>query len=206
VKIDIFSHILPLKYKQALDKRIKSGAYVKMDAIPTLFDLDSRFRIMDKFEGLSQVLTLASPPVESVASPGDAIELSRLANDEMAELVMKHSGRFVAAVACLPMNNIDAALKETDRAMGELNFKGVQIYTSVNGKPLDSPEFMALYEKMVEYDLPIWIHPYRDRKTPDYSREHYSRYRLYLLFGWPYETTIAASREPEPVTEFRELL
>jgi len=35
----------------------------------------------------------------------------------MAELLVKYPDRFVAAIASLPMNDIDAALKETDRAI-----------------------------------------------------------------------------------------
>jgi len=75
-----------------------------------------------------------------------------------------------------------------------LKFRGVQIFTPVNGKPLASPEFMPLYEKMSQYDLPIWIHPARGRNTPDYSTEDHSRYYIYQMFGWPYETTTAMTR------------
>lgn len=148
---------------------------------------------MDKYEGLQQVLTLASPPVESVVGPGDAVELSRIANDEMAELVRKYPDRFVAAVACLPMNDMDAALKELDRAVKELNFKGVQLHSPVEviDKPLDHPDFIPLYERIAEYDLPIWIHPKRGIDFPDYRSENHSKYWIFSMFGWPYETTAA---------------
>lgn len=196
VRIDIYSHILPIRYKEALYKKASHPFYLQEvdNATPSLLDLASRFQILDKFEGLKQVLTLASPPVEQVVRPKDATELSKLANDELAELVAKYPDKFVAAVACLPMNHIDAALDEVDRAIKELNFKGVQIYTPINGKPLDSPEFMPLYKKMSEYDLPIWIHPARGRNTPDYATEDHSRYWIFSIFGWPYETTAAMTR------------
>jgi len=194
-KIDIFCHILPLKYKEALYKKAKPCFYLAADsARPALFDLDIRFRVMDKFEGLRQVLTIGTPPLEYLVTPQEAMELARIANDEMAELLIKYPDRFVAAVACLPMNTIDAALQETDRAIGELNLKGVQIYSPLNGKPLDRPEFMALYEKMAQFDLPIWIHPARDNNIPDYPDEKESKYKLFVIFGWPYETTLAMSR------------
>lgn len=149
---------------------------------------------MDNYEELRQVLTLASPPIEEVVDPKEAVELSKIANDELAELVTKYPQRFAAAVACLPMNNIDAALKETDRAIKELGFKGVQIYTPTNDKPLDLPIFVPLYEKMAQYGLPIWIHPSRERETPDYKTENYSKYWIFSMFGWPYETTVAMTR------------
>ena len=77
----------------------------------------------------------------------------------MAELVGKYPDKFVTAIACLPMNDIDAAMKETDRAIKDLGFRGIQIFSTINGESLDTPKFRPLFEKMAEYDLPIWIHP-----------------------------------------------
>jgi len=149
---------------------------------------------MDQYQDLVQVLTLGSPPVGKVVGPKDALELSRIANDEMAELVAKYPDRFVAAVACLPMNDIDAALKEIDRAIVELRFRGVQIHNPIGDKPMDSPEFFPIYEKMAHYNLPIWIHPLRDITVPDYAGEDSSKYLVFSIFGWPYETTVAMTR------------
>ncbi len=194
-KIDMFCHILPRKYNEALLKKAKSCYYLKTNSSkPALTDLDIRFRVMDKYEGLRQVLTLGAPPLEYVVSPKDADELARMANDEMAELVNKYPDRFVAAVASLSMNDMDAALLETERAIKELKFRGIQIASSINGKPLDRPEFLELYEKMAQYDLPIWLHPTRDNNIPDYPDEGFSKYALFVAFGWPYETTLAMAR------------
>jgi predicted TIM-barrel fold metal-dependent hydrolase len=195
MKIDIYPHILPVKYKEAFQKINKSEAFIKMhDIIPTLYDLDYRFRIMDEYEDLRHVLTLSAPPVENFADPKQSADLSRIANDEMAELVIKYPDRFVAAVACLPMNDMDAALHEVDRAIKELHFRGVQIFTPINNKPLDSAEFLPLYEKMCHYDLPIWIHPQREVDYPDYRSENISRYAIHSMFGWVYETSTAMVR------------
>lgn len=201
-KIDIFCHILPAKYRQALYKKAQRGLYLEADddleshhnSTPALFDLDLRFRIMDQYEGVRQVLTIAAPPLEAVAGPEVTVGLAKLANDGIAELVEKYPERFVAGVAYLPMNDVDAALDEAKRAITELNLKGVLVYTPVDGKPLDSPEFMPLYEMMAGEDLPIWIHPVRGRDTPDYKNESYSKYRIFHIFGWPYETTAAMCR------------
>lgn len=197
MKIDIYPHILPAKYKEALEKRANKSFYLRdvNDATPGLWDLDLRFRIMDKYGDMRQVLTLASPPIESVVGPQDAADLSRLANDEMAELLEKYPSRFIGAVACIPMNNLDVALRETVRAIEELRFKGVQIYTSVNNeKPLDHEDFLPLYAKMAEYGLPVWIHPLRGKGFSDYRSEDHSKYWIFSMFGWPYETTAAMTR------------
>jgi aminocarboxymuconate-semialdehyde decarboxylase len=109
-------------------------------------------------------------------------------------LVLKYPDRFAAGVACLPMNNVDAALREVDRAIEELNLKGIEIHTPVNDKPLDAMEYHPFYEKMSNYDLPIWIHPWRSKGYSDYRTENESEYRIFSVFGWPYETTIAMAR------------
>ena len=198
-KIDIFTHIIPPKYKESLSRKADNRFFSEnwdrvINGTPGLTDLDNRLRILEKYEGLSQVLTLASPALEEAASPENAVYLSKLGNDEMAELINRYPDKFTTAVTCLPVNDIDAALKEAERAIKDLRFKGIQLYTPSDGKPLDSPEFLPLYEMMVEYDLPIWIHPARGRHIPDYPGEDHSRYYIYQMFGWPYETTAAMVR------------
>jgi predicted TIM-barrel fold metal-dependent hydrolase len=196
VKIDIFPHILPVKFMEAVN-RISGALYYNKqlnEAIPTIYDLDLRFRVLDKYGDMVQVLTLGAPPLEAVGDPKQAVELARIANDEMAELVAKYPDRFVSAVASLPMNDMDAALREADRAIHDLKFRGVQIYTPTNGKPIDLPEFLPLYEKMAAYNLPIWIHPVRERSHSDYAGEPTSKYYMWGILGWPYETAAAMTR------------
>jgi len=194
-KIDIFPHILPKKYNEELLKKSRPCYNLEANRLaPALVDLDLRFKTMDKFEGLKQVLTLGAPPIEFAVPQKDAVELARMANDGMAELVNKYPDRFVAAVASLPMSDVDASLREADRAVKELKFKGIQIFSSINGKPLDSPEFLPIYEKMSQYDLPIFLHPARDGSVPDYPGEKSAKYTLFVSFAWPFETTMAMGR------------
>jgi predicted TIM-barrel fold metal-dependent hydrolase len=195
LKIDIFPHIIPLKFKDAITKALNRPTGGR-DQMPGLWNLDIRFRLMDKYEGYMQILTLgmtAGTP-EHVGDAQKALDLTRLANDELAELVQKYPDRFPAAVANLPMTDMDAALKEADRAIKDLKMRGVQIFTPTNDKPLDSPEFWPLYEKMAHYKLPIWIHPTRPDTAADYKTETKSTYRIASLFGWPFETTTAMTR------------
>ena len=196
MKVDIFCHIVPKKYLEAVLKVSPSGIpqQLLIEKTPTLTDLNVRFQIMDKYPGLVQVLTLASPPVEAVGGPKESAALARLANDEMAELVEKYPDRFIAAVGTLPMNDPDAALKELERAMHDLHFPGIQLYTNINGKPIDSPEYMPLYKMMSDYGLSIWLHPCRESDVPDYPSEKRSRYFLNSIFGWPHETSLAMGR------------
>jgi len=149
---------------------------------------------MEKFPEYQQVLSLPTPPIELYATPEQAIELARIANDSMAELVEKYPDHFVGFAAALPMNAPDAALVEAQRAVIELGAKGIQIYSNVLGKPIVSPEFLPLFEAMVGYDLPIWLHPYRGANFPDYLTEQASEYEIWWTFGWPYDTSAAMAR------------
>lgn len=180
MKIDVFAHFLPPRYFGALQKKARKGLDLKREGSRLAnTEIEARLRLMDRYPDVLQVLSVSQPALETVVAPADAVELARMANDELAELVDKHPDKFIAAVACLPMNDIDAALKEADRAINELRFRGVQIYSNVNGETLDAPKFRPLYEKMVQHDLPIWLHPCTG-VTGDSP-----------LFGWPYETSSA---------------
>jgi len=201
MKIDIAAHITPPDFKKHLIKKLPQNfkqsfwyKYLVLDVNPSLSDLESRFRVMDRYDGVVQILTLASPPIETLLKPKDAVELSRIANDELAELVAKYPNRFAGAAACLPMNAVDHALDELERSVSVLGMKGIQLFTSINGKPLDLMEYVPFFDKMAHYDLPIWLHPIRERKGPDYAAEKESKYLISSLFGRAYETSASMTR------------
>lgn len=202
LKIDIFPHIRPPKYTEALHKKSRVKPLVDRSGqpeLPAMYDVKARLDMMDRHEGYVQVLNIARPPLEEVASPENAAELAKIANDEMADLVLKYPDRFIAAVAHLPMNNMDAALKEVDRTIIELGFRGVQITTSIMDKPLHSPEFEPLFEKMNYYNLPILIHPRSMESGPrvfidkrkDLPKNEEVESWAERPFDWPFETTLA---------------
>ena len=198
MKIDVFTHILPPRYLRERNARASTGfgtQYAKYYAAnPGLTDLDVRFRVMDGVPDVRQVLTIAGPNVESITSSADAVELARMANDELAELVQRHPDRFVTAGACLPMSDVEAAVREAERAIDTLGFRAVEIFTDINGRPVDAPEFHPLYERMAAYDLPILLHPRRTNTAADYDGEPTSKFLVYTNFGWPFETSKAMAR------------
>jgi aminocarboxymuconate-semialdehyde decarboxylase len=118
--------------------------------------------------------------------PKSGIDFAKIANDEMAELVDKHPDRFAAGVASLPMTDMDAAVKELDRAVKDLGLKGVQLFTPIKNRQWNLAELMPLFERLSDYSLPIWIHPVRP-----IDRDDYENYFMNHVFGWPYESTAA---------------
>lgn len=196
MKIDVFTHVQLPRYKRALYKFVDRFPYLKgvQDKRPALTDIQVRLQKLEPYPDMTQVLTATLPPLEEVVDATDAAELARICNDEIAEFRDRYPQRFIAAVANVPLNNPDIALRETERAIKELGCKGIQIHTPINGEPMTSAEMTPLYELMAKFDLPIWIHPVRGVSQPDYPGEKQSFNQIFSLFGWPFETTAAMTR------------
>lgn len=197
--IDAYTHILPPKYQEGLEKKV-TGRDPRLSTVrysrivKPLLDLDARFKIMDAYDEYIQVISVASPPIYDIAPPEVARDLCRIANDELAELVFKYPDRFAAGIACLPLTDPDAAVAEAERAIKDLRLRAVELHSDVAGKPLDAPEFLPLFEKMVELDRPVFLHPMREATVADYPGEEMSKYRVWTNIGWPYATGLAMTR------------
>jgi uncharacterized protein len=197
MKIDIFNHVMPQAYLEMMKQHSKDEGIIKrMSSLRMLWDIEARVQMLDEqFPDVQQVLTLSLPSPELVGGPELAPELARLANDGMAEMVSKWPHKFPAFIASLPMNNVDAALTEMDRAITTLGARGVQVCTNVNGRPLDEPELFPVFERVTNtHDLPIFMHPARPAARADYVNEPISKYEIWQVLGWPFETSVAMSR------------
>jgi len=195
VIIDVFNHFMPKAYLGRLADLVPG--HVAVTAFPrlqTLVDVDARLRLLDQFNDLRQVICLANPPLELIAPPEQSPELARVANDALAEVCRSHPDRFPAFIASLPMNNVDASLAEIDRTIAQLGARGIQVFTNVAGRPLSAPEFRPIFRRMVEHDLPVWVHPMRGPQFADYASEKASENEIWFSFGWPYETTACMTR------------
>ena len=197
LKIDVFNHIFPKPFFERLQRvTVHTGAIKRWLHIPFLHDLDVRFRMLEEFgPEYRQVLSLSAPPIESV-NPDRTItlDLARLANDTMAELVRLYPDRFPGFIASLALNHPDESVRELERAVTHLGALGVQIFSNVNGLPLDDPRFFPLFEASHRLQSPIFLHPARGARTADYPGEEKSKYEIWWTFGWPYETSVAMQR------------
>jgi aminocarboxymuconate-semialdehyde decarboxylase len=196
-KIDVFNHIWPKPYYDAIVAHLGEMTDItrRSGDVPMMSNLDRRFEVMDMFgEEYRQILSLANPPLEKIATPEKALELSRIGSDSMAEIVQKYPDRFPGFIGTAPMNNPDALIEESRRAIEDLGAVGMQIYTNVSGKPLDLPEFEPFFEYMAKARKPVWMHPSRGENSSDYLSEKRSEYEIWWTFGWPYETSAAMAR------------
>ena len=201
--IDAFAHILPRPYLDRLESHLSSTLDPKrllyyqtgvfyFDEV--LIDLEARWRKIEALGDYAQVLVLAVPPLEEVGPAGVAAAFARLANDEMAELVRRYPERFVGFAAALPLNDTEASLLEIDRSISELGALGIQMFTNMNGVPIDHPRFDPILTRIEALQRTVWLHPTRNAGWTDYPTERESDYGLWWSLGWPYETAAALSR------------
>jgi len=195
--IDIYCHIFPDKFFAEMTRiggpRLGNiGA--RLRGVKKLFDLDERFREMDRFGDYREIISLPNPPIEDLAQGEGGLNLARIGNDAMAELCARHPARFPTFVAAVSLTDVEGSIKEARRAVRELAAGGVQIFTNIAGRPLDHADYEPFFAAMAELDAPIWLHPARTAAMPDYSAEQKSRFEMWWCFGWPYDTSVAMVR------------
>lgn len=194
--IDVYNHCLPPRYIAAcrdLNKEL-SPMFRRAVATPGMSDLKLRNEMLDKHGDFAQILSLASPAPESIAPPDRSPALARIANEDMADWYRRHPKHYPGFVAALPLNNVEASLREATHAIEQLGALGIQLYTTVQGKPLDHPHFQPLFDLIATLNKAIWIHPIRTCFSGDYPGEPLSKYELFWSFGWPHETSVCIGR------------
>jgi predicted TIM-barrel fold metal-dependent hydrolase len=194
--IDVFNHILPPDYLAAVDKIATRPPlmFERARQIPAMSNVESRLRLMDEFSAYTQILSLSSPTVDMLSPGAGAISLARAANESLAALCQQHPTQFRGFVATVSMDDPLETCREARRAISELGAVGIQLYTSVNGRPLDGPEFSDVFACMSELQRPIWLHPIRSINVADYPGEKRSKFDLWWALGWPQETSVAMGR------------
>lgn len=202
MRIDAFAHVLPARYRERVFEVLRGrGDHVASDyermltSDPTLVDLQERFRLMDEI-GIDyrQILVMAHTSAEH-EPPDVAAELARVGNEELAGLVAAHPDRFTGWVAQTALQDGARGLAAIEEAVAGQGALGAQVYTSMQGRSLDHPDYEPFFALMAGLDRPIWIHPNRTVQWSDFPlTEPESRYALYSRAGWPTDTTVTMCR------------
>lgn len=197
-KVDAFCHLIPHAYFERLFQLEANSQSANMRQrvanIPSLVDLDVRFRQMDEFPEYRQIINIPVPAVEDLGSPELSREFARLGNEGMAELVERYPDRFAGFAACVPLDDPDAAVEELDYAVGALGAVGVQIYTHVHGRAMDDPRLDVFYERAAELERVVQVHPCRNATWADYPTEARSKFEIWWTFGWEYDLSAFMAR------------
>jgi aminocarboxymuconate-semialdehyde decarboxylase len=171
--------------------RIGAYAMKPMNYRGSLFmDLDKRLERMDR-EGIA--IQLLSPnPLTMLhgIDAADAIRFCRIHNDAMAATVARHPDRFLGGIA-LPMQDVDAAMVELERAVRELGLCAP--YTGTDfGYELDDPRLDDFYRTLVELDVPMFLHP-ASTDGVGLLPPRMRRFDLSLLVGYAFDETLAVA-------------
>jgi aminocarboxymuconate-semialdehyde decarboxylase len=116
-------------------------------------------------------------------------ESARIQNDNLAAAAANHPDRFVPLGATVPLQDVDLAIAEMDRAVDELGFKGLQIGGTVDGHNLDEPRFRPFWAAVEAKGIPVILHP---NGYPESQR--FGNYFMVNFIGNPLETKVAAIR------------
>lgn len=154
---------------------------------PPMTDPAKRLEDMDRVGIDVEVLSLSTPNVY-FAPPDRQSEVARLANDAYAELMRTHPSRF-KGFASIPMDDPDAALRELDRALGELRMNGVVVLSNINGRALTDERYRPFFEECDRRSVCVFIHP----MIPT-NPEQYAEYVLGPIIGFPFDTTLAVAK------------
>jgi uncharacterized protein len=196
--IDAYSHFTSMASVELMERL--SGTPNPMRAQfehnRVVFDPTARIQAMDEARVDAHVLVPA-PFIEGTPSvyedPKKALQAAQATNDGLAEVVSKYPKRF-AGVALLPTTNADVMLGELERAVKKLHFVGGVFVVSPTAKPPDHADYMQLYDKAAALDVPLWIHPSRPATYPDYVMENRSKDGIWMMLGWPIDSSIAMCR------------
>lgn len=125
---------------------------------PKLLDLGAdRIAAMDEAGIALQVLSLASMGLDQLDA-ASATPVIAGVNDELHAAVQAHPDRF-AGFAALALKDPNNAAKELERAISRLGFKGLLVDGTTNGKFLDAPEFLPVWEAADALGIPVYLHP-----------------------------------------------
>ena len=134
-----------------------------------------------------QVLSMTMPGPQGLPA-AEAMAVARDANDRMAAAISTHPNRF-AAFACLPTPDVGAAVKELQRAVGTLGFKGTMINGHTNGEFLDDKKYWPIFEAAESLGVPVYLHP---RDVPAAANFYFAGYPeiATAACGFTVDTTI----------------
>lgn len=211
LKIDVHTHILPRTWPD-LDKRYGYSGFIRLEhcdacsarmmigdrlfreITDATWNPERRLEDMDRTGVGVQVLSTVPVMFSYWAKPDDALDLSRILNDSIAEIVRSYPERFVG-LATLPLQEPDLAAAELERCVNELGLRGAEIGTHIDAnehchgpdcRNLDHPSLNVVWQTAERLRAALFVHPWDMM-----GKQRMPKYWLPWLVGMPAETCLA---------------
>ena len=188
--IDISAHHISRSVSKLMGKAKYYGEGKEFPYPLQNADPEVRLGLMERYGIEVQVLSQTAPVLLGFGAD-EAAEICRLSNNDNYALCRAYPKRF-ANICIVSLLDMDSAMKELDRSINELDCRGITVAANQNGKGLDSPDYFRFYEKLVDNDLPLFIHPTHWDSYPLVDMD--KGWRMMHVFGWPFDTTQAVWR------------
>jgi aminocarboxymuconate-semialdehyde decarboxylase len=176
-----------IKFANALTREV--NVKQMQDRGPKLSTIELRLKDMDRMGIDVQAVSPAPQQTYYWAEPGLGLEVSRMINDRLAQIVATWPDRFVG-LGTVPLQNVELAVSELERCVKQLGLRGVEINPNVNGKELTDPSLNLdkFFAKARELDIVIFMHP-----TGFTQGERLMDHYFNNLIGNPLDTTVGTS-------------
>lgn len=159
--IDTHNHFLTSEYINALKKFDRTNE----DGFPTPeWNLEMQLSYMEEGDIAHSILSLSTPHPH-FGDDAFSVELTRSINEYAADLKKKYPDKFSFA-ACLPLPNVELALKEARYAIEHLGACGVKIASQSNGLYLGDGIMDPLMAYLNEKRTVIIVHPSKPQAVP----------------------------------------
>ncbi|HLH98647.1 MAG TPA: amidohydrolase family protein [Xanthobacteraceae bacterium] len=116
--------------------------------------------------------------------PHDALRLEKLNNDHAAELVAQHPDRLVG-IGSVPLQNVEMAIHEMERAVLDLKLKGITVASRVNETDLGDKTLHPFWSRAEALGVPIFVHPAGN------ADPRLQKHSLLISLGQPLEEAFA---------------
>ena len=171
MRIDVHTHFLCLDFVKHLQGRsslpttvLEGGVYVmqcaaglRLPTVPNIVDMDVKLKDCDQM-GIGLSVLSHGIPGPDVLGGDEADDWAARINDDLAGIVARYPGRFLG-FGNIGFGSVERSLAEVDRCITELGFKGIQLFSNINSRVLDSPEYMPVYRRVAELGVPLNMHP-----------------------------------------------
>ncbi|HEV2038620.1 MAG TPA: amidohydrolase family protein [Casimicrobiaceae bacterium] len=187
------AHLNPSQYEPSVTfaNALTREVNVKQirDRLPKLSNIETRLKDMDRMGIDIQAVSPAPNQCYYWTEPELGLELSRMVNNRLAEIVATWPERFVA-LGTVPLQQVDLAVAELERCVKELGLRGVEINPSVNGMDLTDARLKLekFFARAQALDVVIFMHPIGFTQGERLVDHYFNN-----VIGNPMETTIAAS-------------